>query len=490
MQNLETPEFPYLEGPRDYQQEAFHAWTQNEMKGFFAMATGTGKTITALNCLLELYRQEGSYKCLILVPTISLIEQWARECARFNFNRIVKISSEERRWKDDLMSIVTGCYCNEAIVSYVVICSYASFVKSETFGRLEDLPDRTLLIADEAHNIGAPLLLRAIQRLNLSRKIGLSATPHRQYDKLGNNVINNFFNVKEKYTFEYPMSLAIDNGVLCHYLYYPHIVRLNEDEMEQYLVLSRQIAKFYNAESDDFTENPILTALLLKRKRIIHKAYNKLNTFRHIISLLLKKNGNLDYTMVYVPEGYCPDSSYCQDIITTEDHDYIADEEDIPLIDLYTHIVSSANQFITVEQFTSKESDREAILNRFTNGKTQVLVAMKCLDEGVDIPRAENAIFCASTGNPRQFVQRRGRILRAHPDKPYAFIHDMVVVPFVDYNFESFRMERSLLERELKRVSDFSSLASNSSYTEDVLEDIIEYYDLNLCDDEQNRQYI
>ena len=486
MHHLDTPGFPYSEGPRNYQIEAFHAWIKNEMKGFFAMATGTGKTITALNCLLEIYRKEGSYKCLLLVPTISLIEQWTRECHRFNFNRIIKISSNDKGWKNDLMNVMTSCYCHPHSVSFVVICSYASFAKSETLGRLEDLPGSTLLIADEAHNIGATTLLNAMRKVNFDRRIGLSATPYRQFDRIGNNFINNFFNVRNLYTFEYSMAEAIDKGVLCHYCYYPHVVRLNEDEMEQYLILSKHIAKYYNEDIDVFTDDPILTALLLKRKRIIHKAVNKLKVFSEIINSFLDINGDLKYTMVYVPEGGCPDGCYSSDFIAREDRDSWVDDTEVPLIDIYTHLISSADKFVTVEQFTSKETNREQILNRFINGKTQVLVAMKCLDEGVDIPRAENAIFCASTGNPRQFIQRRGRILRTHPDKPMAYIHDLVVIPFVDFNFESYKMERALLQRELKRVSDFSSLASNSSYTENVLQSIIDYYDLNLYDDEQD----
>ena len=101
------PKFPFPEGPRDYQKNALNAWIENKYKGFFAMATGTGKTITSLNCLLHLYREEGSYKCLILVPTISLVDQWKKECTRFGFRNIIKISSKEKGWKDAVMRIVT-----------------------------------------------------------------------------------------------------------------------------------------------------------------------------------------------------------------------------------------------------------------------------------------------------------------------------------------------------------------------------------------------
>lgn len=476
------PNFPFPEGPRDYQKKALDAWIENKYKGFFAMATGTGKTITSLNCLLHLYREEGSYKCLILVPTISLVDQWKKECTRFGFRNIIKISSKERGWKDAVMRIVTNSYFNLKNISYVIIATYASFAKSETCSRIEELSASTLLIADEAHNMGSTLMLKAMKRVVFQRRIGLSATPHRQYDPHGNRSINDFFGIKDHYTFEYSMAEAIEKGVLCKYRYFPHVVNLNEDEMEQYLILSKQIAKFFHDDTEMFDDDPVLTALLLKRKRIIHKAVNKLVKFKEIINDLYREKGNLKYTMIYAPEGVCPDDSYYN---VVDDRDEIDDNGDeIPLINLYTMLVAETNKFTTVEQFTARETDRDRILRDFANGVTDVLVAMKCLDEGVDVPRAENAIFCASTGNPRQFIQRRGRILRIHENKSMAYIHDLVVVPYVDYDIESFNMERSLLKRELLRVSDFAKIATNSSYTENVLKEIIEYYELNLYEHE------
>lgn len=476
------PKFPFPEGPRDYQKNALDAWIENKYKGFFAMATGTGKTITSLNCLLHLYREEGSYKCLILVPTISLVDQWKKECTRFGFRNIIKISSKERGWKDAVMRIVTNSYFNVKNISYVIIATYASFAKSETCSRIEELSASTLLIADEAHNMGSTLMLKAMKRVVFQRRIGLSATPHRQYDPHGNRSINDFFGIKDHYTFEYSMAEAIEKGVLCKYRYFPHVVNLNEDEMEQYLILSKQIAKFFHDDTEMFDDDPVLTALLLKRKRIIHKAVNKLVKFKEIINDLYREKGNLKYTMIYAPEGICPDDSYYN---VVDDRDEIDDNGDeIPLINLYTMLVAETNKYTTVEQFTARETDRDRILRDFANGVTDVLVAMKCLDEGVDVPRAENAIFCASTGNPRQFIQRRGRILRIHENKSMAYIHDLVVVPYVDYDIESFNMERSLLKRELLRVSDFAKIATNSSYTENVLKEIIEYYELNLYEHE------
>ena len=481
---VERPCFPFEEGPREYQKEADKSWNEAGRRGFFAMATGTGKTITSLNCLLNIYQEENSYKTLILVPTIALVNQWQKECQKFHFNNILKISSHSE-WKDQLLSIITNCYFNRKDVSFVVIATYASFAKERIANRLFELPEETLLIADEAHNMGATSLSRIMPSIPFSRRIGLSATPNRQFDDIGNRAIGDFFNCTQGYTFEYPMALAIKNKVLCQYKYYPHIVHLTSSEMDEYMELSKKIGKYFNPSDRTFKDDPILTALLLKRKRIIHKAENKIDVFKTIIGKLFEERGSLQYTMVYVPEGNSKyDFEYVSAVESDEEIEDVGPEEK-PLINVYSEAVMDINKYVTVEQYTSKENDRDRILNDFSKGNTHVLVAMKCLDEGVDVPRAEVAIFCSSTGNPRQFVQRRGRILRTHDLKPYAIIHDLVVVPEISKLSDSYEAEKAMLRRELIRVRDFALLSMNISYTEKALEDTINNYNLNLYEDEQ-----
>jgi superfamily II DNA or RNA helicase len=135
---------------------------------------------------------------------------------------------------------------------------------------------------------------------------------------------------------------------------------------------------------------------------------------------------------------------------------------------------------VTVRKFVSGQVDRDEILGDFAEGKLQVLTSMKCLDEGVDVPRSELAIFCSSTGNPRQFIQRRGRVLRTHPDKKMAILHDLIVAPEVGYGTDSYRMEQSLLKGELLRVRNFALLSENPSYSEIELREVMDYYGLNL----------
>ena len=253
--------------------------------------------------------------------------------------------------------------------------------------------------------------------------------------------------------------------------------------MRDYIELSFKISKFYNNESDSFSNNPILTALLLARKRIIHKASNKTSVFNDILKEQYEKKGNLKYTLVYVPEGNDPNDYFETDHFSTNDE--IEDDNDsVHLIDVFTEAVKNIDRRTTIKQFISGTNDKEFILEQFASGEIDVLTSMKCLDEGVDVPRAELAIFCASTGNPRQFVQRRGRILRKHPEKQFAYIHDLVVIPEIHPNSESYKMERSMLKKELERVNNFALLSENSSHTINVLLDTMNYYNLNLYHNE------
>lgn len=480
------PKFPYP-SPKDYQLEALSEWKKNDQQGLFAMATGTGKTITSLNCLLEIYKKLHYYKAVILVPTITLVNQWEVECRKFNFNNIIKVFSKNHSWKTDIDTIIIreSIESKENPISYVVISTYASFAKETVFNLVNSLSPRTLLIADECHNMGSGKIRTKLNRVKFKRRIGLSATPDRQYDEVGNQLLLHFFHAEAKYTFEYTMAQAIQKGALCRYKYYPHIVRLTEDEMSRYYAISKQIAK-YCAGGELDLDNDFLTELLLKRKRIIHKAANKIPAFEQIVQKEYESRGELKYTLVYVPEGIIVDEKPSSDIDYFGTKDYMDDDEDSDrLIDIYTSVIKDLGETVTVKKFTSNSTGRDKTLQDFADGKIGVLTSMKCLDEGVDVPRSELAVFCSSTGNPRQFIQRRGRILRTHPQKKMAFIHDLVVIPDIDPSMESYNIERNLMRSELSRVRNFALLSENSNYTFDVLEPILDYYNISLFNTEE-----
>lgn len=479
-----TPRFPYREGPREYQRAAFENWRNNNQKGLFAMATGTGKTITSLNCLYEIYSRKGYYKAIILVPTVTLVNQWEEECRKFRFSNIVKVFSKNPFWQEEVDRICFNeKYQTDELLSYIIISTYASYSRPKVFDKLNSLDRRrVLLIADEAHNMGAESMAKKLKEIPYARRVGLSATPERQFDDAGNTKLRKFFGAEESYTFEYSMDEAIHgaNPVLCKYFYYPHVIRLTDEEKDAYIELSEKISKYFNYNTETFTtKDEILKRLLLARKRIIHKAANKLPAFREIVHKRFEERGNLNYTLVYVPEGLKPDYFGAEDDF--DKSDTIAEDADTDrLINEYTAAVLNVDGHVTVRKFVSGQKDREELLRNFATGKVQVLTSMKCLDEGVDVPRSELAIFCSSTGNPRQFIQRRGRVLRKHPDKEYAILHDLVVVPEVGAHHNSYKMERSLLKSELARVKNFADMSENPSFSEMELRSALDYYALNL----------
>jgi superfamily II DNA or RNA helicase len=460
-----------IENPREYQIEAYENWVNNGYKGIFAMATGTGKTLTSLNCLLNIYEEAKKYRAVIVVPTVALVKQWKKECLRFNYGNIITVSSVEN-WEQNLSFFNSASQFIDP--SYIVIVTYASFQKKKFQSKFTNLPKDTLFIADEVHNMGSPTMIKMLNNIHLERRIGLSATPSRKYDIVGNDSIEKFFNSSPPYTYSFSMKKALDLRWLCQYSYYPHVVTLTNDELEQYLYYSRKLLIYFDPVTKRYKDNKDVEFLLLARKRIIHKAFNKKAIFKKILEDEFRSRGNLQYTLVYVPEGLEADYNK---IDHADD-----DEDDVSLIDEYTRAVSRTDPSIMVAKYTSQTQSRDTVIEQFEKGNIHVLTSMKCLDEGVDVPRSELAIFCASTGNPRQFIQRRGRVLRQHDDKIHAVIHDLVVVPHIDNNDVTYDMERNLVSKELERVVDFADLSMNKSDTYKALKEMLDYYDLNLND--------
>jgi superfamily II DNA or RNA helicase len=238
-----------------------------------------------------------------------------------------------------------------------------------------------------------------------------------------------------------------DPPILCHYEYYPLFISLTPDEMEQYNKVTEQLRKFIDPDTGKYKKEAEMK--LMERKRIIHKAANKKLKVAELLDQQ-KKKGNLNYTFVFVPEGYEPDYA--------EIDEYEIDNEDIHIIDEYSKMFRDRKY--SYHQYISGLDDAPSILDSFERGDIQILLSMKCLDEGVDIPRAQNAIFISSTGNPRQFIQRRGRVLRTCKGKDMAYIWDLIVMPPNVTEYAS-SVERSLFTGEVKRILNFAALADN-----------------------------
>ena len=360
--------------------------------------------------------------------------------------------------------------CN---VNYVIISTYQSFVMQDFQVLLPKLSEGALLIADEAHNIGSASVRQAFHRLTIKRRIALSATPNRIYDEEGTREIESFFNDTHPYTYSFSMRRAIREERLMPYHYFPYLAKLEESEMEEYARITRQLVQLYNGSKGGFSDLERARKLLLVRKNILHKARNKMDVFRQIIQEI--GEDKLKYCFVYSAAGKRTRSDEADDEAIDE---YILKQMQGILKDTFPN--TTCNSYTGVDSKAMRKHKLEA----FANGQLNVLFAKNCLDEGVDVPRAEYGIFTSSTGNPRQFIQRRGRLLRKHDDKRFAWIYDIIVVPDFSspyYERRFWTMEKHLVENEMTRVANFGSLASNY-YTGalDTLDEVISFYDIDL----------
>ena len=481
------PRFPFPEGPRQYQLKAYQNWVENNCKGLFAMATGTGKTITALNCVVEQFKKDGYYRFIVLVPTISLATQWEKEVIKkFNFQEVVVCSSLNNEWEDSVRSYGSSLKFG-GNPNFCIIITYASFRMKRFQYLLNDIFKNDLksfiLIADEAHTLGSKNLLKVLP-FGIEKRIGLSATPERQYDNEGDKELSNYFDsVPPNYTFKYDMKQAIDAGVLCRYYYYPKIVELEQEELNAYRVITNKLMKYLDPNTGKYKDDPYVNNLLIQRKNIIHKAKNKSDCLIHIIDEI--GQNNFEFAFIYVPEGF--ETNYEE-----VDIDINSEVEDANIINEYTNLLYNKYKF-KLRKFTGSTNDRDEVLKQFSSGQLDALLAMKCLDEGVDIPQTKYAIFCSSTGNPRQYIQRRGRVLRYHDKKDFAYIYDMIVKPTVEETSTDqgkTNIEKNILLNELKRLVNFAVLSENKVECLSSLEDLchnlgIDIYDLANKEEEK-----
>lgn len=449
---------------RNYQVDAIRSWFTNEGKGVFSMATGSGKTITALATVEALFRRVGSPLVVIIVaPYLNLVEQWIDECEKFGLHPI-NCSGASQNWSRSVdMALFLNQTKSRPILSLVT--TNATFAL-ETFQRvLEQLQVRTILIADEVHNLGARNLSQRLPE-KISLRLGLSATPQRWMDEDGTQVIEDYFG---KVVFEYSLKDALSGNpsALCPYDYHPILVDLDDDEREEYIAITIQLSRLMVTPQTENLSDAAL-ALLLRRSRLIGCARQKMPAFRRAIQPFCKTRFNL---------VYCGDGR--TEIESTSDNvaEKVPESSVIRQVDAVAAMLGN-ELTMNVAKYTSEISkdDRRTVLHDFEAGDKQVLVAIRCLDEGIDIPAVRRAFILASSTNPRQFIQRRGRVLRRADGKDRAEIFDFVVVPPLDQlspGSNEFKTLRNLVTREMSRVLEFANLAANGPQAIELLRPVL-----------------
>ena len=446
---------------RSYQRQAVEAWFRNQGRGILQMATGTGKTKTAMIATTQLakvlHQREDPLFVVVLAPLQHLVDQWLTEIEDFGVRPIGVYESSER-WIPIVESQVAESRLGQRPV-VVLVATYASFAGERFQSVLSRITQPLLMIADEVHNLGSDAYRSSLPS-NATYRLALSATPERWFDPEGTDALIDYFG---PVVFELGLGEAIEMGALCRYRYMPRVVELDHSENELYANLTTQIAqRLSKGEQLNFAQaDSAFGHLLRQRAGVLGHAGGKLQRLR---SDLLSCS-ELWFQLVYCAEGSRPTGPG-----EPPGPNQLADVMDLVGNELHL----AAHSYVA----ETARPERRVLLRRFDAGNDlRVLVAMRCLDEGVDIPNARIGYLLASSSNPRQFIQRRGRLLRRAEGKEHAEIFDYIAVPPAGAPI-NFNVERQLLARELERANEFGKLAENYEDTLEVLRPLKQKYQL------------
>lgn len=422
--------------PRKHQINALETWSKHNRRGILEHATGSGKTFTAM-CAINA-ALENNEVVLILVPSRDLLNQWNKELQNTLTDHKVYYllcGDNNSEWKKDntLQNWTSAQKGNRRI-----IISTMDTAATDTFISRISVGDHIFLVADEVHRLGSENRRKFFQ-VQTGARLGLSATPRRYGDPDGTAAILEYFDglIPPPFT----LTDAINSGVLTRYFYYPQKVKLTSKEQDDWNTITKEIQKLIartRTKSDEkinIAGHPKLKRLLINRARIVKNAENKVKL---AIDLLKDKYRPGQRWIVY-----CDNRMQLQKVLTGALS---------AGIDAY-------------EYYAEMEGDREMTLQYFSNNGG-VLVSIRCLDEGVDIPETTHALILASSQNPREFIQRRGRILRQSPGKYFAFLYDAITVPVVTDSDNSNSL--SIISAELSRAIQFGANAENPACVTDL----------------------
>lgn len=459
-QRLKLPENIQL---YDYQIEAIDTWCTAGYRGIFDMATGTGKTFTGLGAVARLCENVEKLAIIIVCPYQHLVDQWVDDIKVFGMQPIIGYSSSPQKNFKKVLKTKIFDFNLGVIPYFCFICTNATFRKKEIQDLLNKVSEDAVLVVDEAHNFGAKDLSKTMG-IEYKYRLALSATLERFNDEEGTNKLYRYFGEK---CIEYSLERAIEEGKLTPYYYHPIVVYLSEDELAQYEKLTLQIAKCIVKKNGKTKLNQLGEQLAIKRSRIVAGAIEKCERLQELMQDYLHEDNMLIY---------CGATNLLE-----QDNDIADISADIRQIDYISQMLNF-KLGMTTAQFTSCEDmeERRRRIHQFQSGQIQALVAIKCLDEGMNIPAIKTAFILASTTNPKEYIQRRGRVLRLAPGKQQAIIYDFVTLPRPLNTVLEKQVggDLSLVKNELRRMYEFSRIAINSYDTVHIMDDIAEAYHL------------
>ncbi|MFI3329357.1 MAG: DEAD/DEAH box helicase family protein [bacterium] len=449
---------------RPYQIEAKQNWIKNDHKGFFIMATGTGKTITSLYSIQELIKENQIFT-VIAVPYMHLVTQWHEDVLKFIPNAIVHMVHGDI--KDAEGKIYTSYLLSKAEYKPIIIITT---MKSFYLPRFEKLYDKIkfekLLIVDEAHNF----VNKTTKELSLKYKykLGLSATPVFGTDEDKTKLLLEWFGGTV-------MNLPIEKAIgtyLVNYMYHPIFIEATEHDEETFSKYHSMMLSAIDPIRNIIIDEEKFLFGYRGRLRAISMAEGKLAYIKSIFSQI----DDRDHLIIYCSDGKLNYENKKVNITEEIRHlEYI--------LKLINNSILDENSNLRATKFTATEkvNIRMELIDRFNKGYDDILVAIKCLDEGINIPSIKSALLLSSNDNYREFVQRRGRILRLYPNKDIAHIYDVVVMPSSS--------SRVFAEIELRRFLEYSKLAANYDLLQDVLLDKMSNYGLTMEDIKFKNEY-
>lgn len=432
---------------RDYQEQAINAWKSNDYHGFYVMATGTGKTWAAIYSAKELMKGTGNPLIVICAPYKHLVKQWSEDvAAAFPKAKIILVSSENAGWDTQIKQAIIGKRYNPNN-QIIIISTIASFKMPKFTSAIATSKDDKLLIVDEAHRF-----TDKSGEISSTYKymLGLSATPFSGSSAVQGRELMNFFGGQ---VFCLPIEEALDRGYLVPYYYHPIYVRATDDEEQRFQHHSHKIASCF--KNNKCINPDLLVKSLRNRLRVISMVEEK----QTLIDSILSQIDEPDHFVVYCGDGHLFDSCTGDEI---------------------RHIQSVkralTNRGYKSSQFTATENmaERMQLVDSFNKGEISALAAIRCLDEGINIPSIKSALILSSNDDYREFVQRRGRILRTYANKEAAHIYDVVALPSDDLF--------AWAKIELRRFNEYAHLALNWDELSTELDGLLHRYGMNIED--------
>ena len=463
----------------DYQEQAIASWVGENYRGIYDMATGTGKTLTGLGSIAKISEDmDDELAVIIACPYQHLVEQWVEDILRFNIKPIIGYStSMQKDWKKRLSNAVRDQKIRRNKRFFCFVTTNATFASDYVQEQISKIKMPILLVVDEAHNFGALTYARCLDE-RFTYRLALSATLERHRDEEGTALLYNFFGKK---CIDYPLSRAINEDKLTRYKYYPVIIYLNDDELSDYEQLSYEMSKCLITDKKGRRKlNKRGEILALKRSRIVAGASEKLVALKEQILPYVRDNNLL---------VYCGATN-----VLSEKADHSStDEGDIRQIEAVTNLLGN-ELGMAVSKFTADEDmeTRRIIIDQFQKeGKLQAIVAIKCLDEGVNIPGIRTAFILASSTNPKEYIQRRGRVLRKAPGKKFSEIYDFITLPRPLDSVSALtetqaKRDLTLVRNELARILEFGRLSMNPMKAETLIWEIQDAY--HITDDETGEE--